>query len=180
MNNPSRRGRTSRPAAIKARPRTQTRTTLRCPASRGAITRALGVSARAIGIRLTAASRGLLPRTSWKYWRTRKTSSPAHRRPCITRPRCSRVQDARPSRRRRWRKRLSESLDKDQPATIKVPGEPPKHPYRKDGPTCGASAAGCISVEWVAGRRCCTACPSQGHYKAKAAGAGIAASDYER
>jgi hypothetical protein len=42
--------------------------------------------------------------------------------------------------------------------TIRVPDAPPKRTDRKRCPVCDASAAGCRSSEWLAGRRCCRAC----------------------
>lgn len=42
--------------------------------------------------------------------------------------------------------------------TIKIPDTPPRRKDRKTCPTCEASAAGCRSNEWLAGKRCCTSC----------------------
>ncbi|WP_182481181.1 hypothetical protein [Nocardioides immobilis] len=40
-----------------------------------------------------------------------------------------------------------------------TPDQKPRRVDRKDCAHCGGSAAGCRSVEWLAGRRCCEACP---------------------
>ena len=39
------------------------------------------------------------------------------------------------------------------------PDQKPKRTDRKACSTCGGSAAGCRSVEWLGGRRCCEPCP---------------------
>lgn len=40
------------------------------------------------------------------------------------------------------------------------PDQKPRRTDKKPCPSCDASAAGCRSVEWLAGRLCCTACRS--------------------